>query len=545
MNKKTISILLILVLTTSLIFVGCGSNDSSNNESKETSATGSNEEEAKKEDSNKDSSEPKKVEGGRMIFRVSSDSRVIHPLYGNDRTTLTLVNHIFSPLYYLKGDDVDYWLAEEVKPSDDYLSYTVKLRNNLKWHDGEKITADDLVFTFNTIMDKNQGSHLRDGFITSKGEIKLEKIDDLTVKFILPEVQVGFLDTIGGIRMFPEHVYGGIENIQANDVNNNPIGSGPFKFKERKPGETITLAKFKDFFKGSPHLDEVVYRIIPEASSAEIAFKNGEIDIMGIRAENVEKFDQKANILAFDEDRLDYIIFNQNNEELKNKKLRKAISYALDREEILKATYISTEYAKPAYSFFADKTLYKTDDVEKYKYNPEKAKELLKESGLKDVTLTMAYIGKDDVRELLVQQYLKEVGINVELKAMDMASFYNALFDTEHNTEYDMAFNGYIYGKEPSSYAQVFKTGSMNNVNSYSNPEVDKLWDEAAKETNKEKREQLYKDIQQKIMDDAPMYSVSYGYAIVAANPKFKGLEEAEPAPIHMFNDLSQIYMVE
>ncbi|MCT4663482.1 MAG: ABC transporter substrate-binding protein [Tissierellales bacterium] len=547
MKRRLLSILMGFMMVASIGLVGCQSGSETNkaeNEAKAVTETAANESEAKASETEKETNKMEKVDGGTMIVRVASDSRVIHPLYGNDRTTLTLVNHIFSPLYILNGDEVDYWLAQEVKPSEDYLSYTLKLKEGLTWHDGEAISADDLVFTFNTIMDDNQGSHTKSSFVTSKGDVKIEKVDDLTVKFLLPEVQVGFLDTIGGIRMFPKHVYQNIENIQASDVNNHPIGSGPFKFESRNEGETITLARFDKFFEGAANLEKVVFRIIPDSASAEIAFKNGEIDVMNIHAEDVQKLDGEAEILAFDEDRVGYIIINENNEVLKNQKLRQAIAYAINRDEVLKATYMSTDYAKPAYSFLADKALYKTDDVEKYAFNPEKAKTLLKESGLENVTLTMAYIGKDDIREILVQKYLSDVGINVELKAMDMASFYNALFDPAHNNSYDLAFNGYIYGKEPSAYAQIFETGSMNNVNSYTNPEVDKLWNLAAKEIDKSKREQLYKDIQQKIMEDVPMYPISYGYAIVAVNPHFKGLEEAEPAPIHMFNDLSKIYMV-
>lgn len=547
MKRRLLSILMGVMVVASMGLVGCqgdGGDTKSESESKAKTETAAEEFEPKASETEKETNKMEKVDGGTMIVRVGSDSRVIHPLYGNDRTTLTLVNHIFSPLYLLNGDEVDYWLAQEVKPAKDYLSYTLKLKENLTWHDGESISADDLVFTFNTIMDDKQGSHLKSSFVTSNGDVKIEKVDDLTVKFILPEVQVGFLDTIGGIRIFPKHVYQGIENIQASDVNNHPIGSGPFKFESRNEGETITLARFDKFFEGAANLEKVVFRIIPDMASAEIAFKNGEIDVMNIHAEDVEKIEDQAEIVAFDEDRLGYIIMNQNNDILKNKNLRKAIAYAIDRDEVLKAVYMSTDYAKPAYSFLADKALYKTDDVEKYEYNPEKAKELLKESGLEDVTLTMAYIGKDDIREILVQKYLSDVGINVELKAMDMASFYNALFDPKQNTSYDLAFNGYIYGKEPSAYAQVFETGNMNNVNSYTNPEVDKMWKLAAKEIDKAKRAKLYKKIQQQIMEDVPMYPISYGYAIIAVNPHFKGLEEAEPAPIHMFNDLSKIYMV-
>lgn len=550
MNKsKVLSLLLSGFMMLSL--AACGSNANKNtaintgkSEVKQEEIIKKDKTEDKKEEtSNK---EEKIKDGGTMIIAARSDSRVVHPLYGNDRTTLTLINNIFSQLYILKGENIDYYLAESVDVSEDYLTYTVKLKDELTWHDGEKITADDLVFTFNTMMDKKQGSHLHESFETPAGNVKIEKVDELTAKFILPEIQVAFIDTIGSIRMFPKHIYDGIENIQTSDVNENPIGSGPYKFESRKAGESITLARFENYFKGKPHLEKIVYRIIADSNSSDIAFQNGEIDCKYIYPEDVDKFKKNnATVLAFDEDRVGYIIFNQNNDFLKSKELRQAVSYALDRNELLKARYISTEYAHPAKTFLAEQALYKTDDVNDYAYNPEKAKELIQESGLKNIKLTLAYIGKDETQPLLIQQYLSEVGIKVELKTMDAGAFYNALFDPANNNEYDLALNGYIYGKEPSSYAGIFKTSSMNNVNNYSNPEVDKLWDLAAKETDASKRKNLYIEIQQKIMDDAPMYPVSYGYAIAAVNPKFKGLEKAEPAPIYMFTDLSEIYMVE
>ena len=526
MFKKFASMILILLMTAS-IFVGCKTEEASKPVDSKTSSG-------------------KKVDGGTMVFRVNSDSKVVNPLYGNDRTTLTLINNIFSSLYNMEGEKIEYNLAENVDVSDDYLSYTVKLKKDLKWHDGKAITANDLVFTFNTIMDKKQGSHLRNKFMAASGEVKIEKVDDLTVKFILPEIQVAFLDKIGGIRMIPEHVYKGIENIEVSEVNNNPIGSGPFKFESKKAGESITLARFDGYFNGKPNLEKVVYRIIPDDAAAEIALKNGEVDAKYITAKDVENTEKDGlNIIKFDENRVGYIILNQNNKILQNEKLRHAIAYALNREELIKARFMSTEYAEPAKTFLAKDALYKTDEVEEYKQDIEKSKQLIKESGLKDIKLTMVYIGSDNALELMVQQSLKEVGIEVELKSMEQSAFINVLFNPESRNEYDLAYNGYIYGKEPSLYAQVFKAGSENNVNNYNNPEVEKLFDKADKETDKNKRAELYKKIQQMVISDMPMYPVDYKYAIVAVNPKFKGLEEAKPAAIYMFEDLSKVYITE
>lgn len=522
-RKKLLALLLcMLIIITS---VGCGSTKDN-------------------ADANTDSTNQESTENNTMVIGVRDDSRVIHPLYGDDRTTLTLINNIFSTLFDVNGENIEYNLAEKVERSDDYLEYTLKLKDNLKWHDDKKITSDDIIFSLETILDEKQASLSRDNFVTSSGPVKFEKVDDLTVKLTLPEVDISFLGKIGDLRIFPKHIYGGIENIQTSDVNQTPIGSGPYKWDSRKSGESITLTRFDDYFKGQPHLEKIIYRVLPDSNTSTAAFKNKEIDVKYIYPEDVDTFKKDgAKILAFDEDRVGYIFMNQNNEALKNKEIRQAICYAIDRLELLKARYISTEYAHPAKTFLAEKALYLNDEVNDYAYNPEKSKELIKNSGLKNIKFNLAFIGKNDTEGLLIQKYLNDVGIEVELKPMDAGAFFNALYSPDTNDVFDLALNGYIYGKDPSDYAQVFKTDSPNNLLKYSNPEIDKLWDNAATEIDSSKRELIYKDIQKKIMDDAPIFPISYGYAIVVVNPKFEGLEDAKPAPIHMFDDLSQIYI--
>lgn len=481
-----------------------------------------------------------------MVIRATSDAKVVHPLYANDRLSLTLVNNIFAPLARRDGINIrEGILAESIETSADFLTYTVKLKKDLKWHDGQPITADDLIFTCNTTSDPKQGSHMVDSFKMPDGTpIKIEKTDDLTVNFVLPSPQVDYIASIADIRLFPKHIYEGIENIQQSDIAQKPVGSGPYKFESVKSGENWILAKFDDYVMGTPKINHVVYRIIPDATTAQFAFENGEIDSMYIYPENVEKLKAKgSNIMSFDEDRVGYLLINQNNESLKNKDIRQAICYAINKEELILAKYMSMDYAKPANSFLAEKSMYLNNEVEPYAYNPEKAKELVKSSGLKDVTLKLVYIGKNDTQELMVKQYLEAVGIKVELKAMEFGAFYDALFNPAENKEYDLAFNGYIYGQLPSSYANVFMTGSPENVNNYSNTKVDELFKAAAIETDNSKRESMYKEIQKIVIDDASMYPVEYGYALVAASSRVKGLDKAVPASIYMFEDLSKAYI--
>ena len=523
-----------LLLAVGLVTTGCGSTNETKDETANTSPS------AVTEDSLGVDRETS------MVIRATADAKVVHPLYANDRLSLTLVNNIFAPLARRDGIAIrEGILAESIETSSDFLTYTVKLKKDLKWHDGKAITADDLIFTCETIADPNQGSHLVDTFKMPDGTpIKIAKVDDLTVTFTLPSPQVDYIASIADIRPFPKHVYENIDNIQKSDVAQKPVGSGPYKFESVKAGENWILAKFDDYVMGTPQINHVVYRIIPDATTAQFAFENGEIDSMYVFPENVEKLKSKGStIMTFDEDRVGYLLINQNNEFLKNKDIRQAICYAINREELIMAKYMSMDYAKPAKSFLAEKAMYLNNEVEPYDYNPEKAKDLVKKSGLSNVKLNLVYIGKNDTQELMVKQYLEAVGIQVNLKAMEFGAFYDALFNPAENKEYDLAFNGYIYGQLPSSYANVFMTGSPENVNNYSNTKVDDLFKAAAIETDNAKREQMYKEIQKIVIDDASMYPVEYGYALVAANPRIKGLDKAVPASIYMFEDLSKAYI--
>lgn len=541
MNRKKISALLVAAMI-SVSIVGCGNEVSKNSE---TNTKNSSVEE-KQEDNDGKVQEDKKVEGGNFIIGVRDDTRVMNPLYADDRTTLMLVNNMFSTLYDSENGGNYYKLAESVEVSEDFMTYTLRLKDDLKWHDGEKIDADDVIFTMNTILDEKQGAKQIDDFTTPAGSVSYEKIDDLTVKFTLPELNISFEGTLGGLRLMPEHVYSGIDDLQNHEINNNPVGSGPYKFETRAAGESITLARFDDYCLGKGNLEKAIFRILPDNNSADAAFKNGEIDVKYIYPEDVSKFKEEGyNVLAFDEDQMSYVFMNHNMPIIQNKNIRQAICYAINREEVILGNFYSEEYAPPAKSFMAQNTQFINNDVNAYDYNPEKAKELIKESGVTDFKIKIALLGKGDAQGLLIQKYLEEVGFEVELKVMDSGAFYNILFNPAENKEFDLAINGYIYGTDPASYAQVFKADSPNNMASYKNTEVDKLWDQASVELDEAKREALYTEIQEKIIEDAALYPLYYRYALVAVNPKFKGLEEAKPAAIYMFDDLSKIYMTE
>lgn len=527
-SKKFLCVALSAILALGL--VGCGGATTEN-----TSGTGEKTEQVSKKD------------GGTMVFSASTDPTSLNPFFQENRVTYTVNNALFSPLFVVDKDSTTYYLAEKMDVSDDKLTYTIKLRDNLKWHDGEKITADDVVFTVKTAQDEKQGIPDRESYVIDGKPIEVKKIDDLTVEFKLPQPYGPFDSNIGSMKPIPKHIFEGVENIAKSEKNNNPVGSGPFKFKEWKKGESLTLVRFDDYFSGKPHLDSVVYRIIPDNNTAKIAFENGEVSASYLSEENFEKFseDPKFKTYSFEEGMLEYMIFNEKNEALKKPEVRQAISYGLDKEELLKTEYKNLENTQPANSIIAPTTKYYTNDVKKYDYNIEKAKELLKKAGVENLKLKFEYVkGKDDNIVMLVQQKLKEIGIEVDLVTIDDNAFFDKLTG-KADRDYDLILNGYVMGVDPAGYASAYETGGVFNAENYSNPEMDKLWKEGAREVNDDKRKEIYEKIQKELAEQAVIYPIQYTESFVGIDSKFGGVEEAKLVPIYMFQDLSKIYIID
>lgn len=533
-SKKVISLMLVLVL---ISLVGC----------------------VKKADKVEDSQgievaiEEKtlsKKDGGTIIFPIGSDPNVLNPLYAGDRVTMTINNALYAPLYFLDNEGADFYLAEDVVASDDFLTYTIKLKDGLKWHDGESIIADDLVFTIESLLNPDQNSHTRDAFLVNGVPVEVYKVDELTVEFKLPEISVPFKNTLGGIRPIPKHIFEGEKNLAQSAKNDVPIGSGAFKFKELKPGELVELTRFDDYFDGKANLESVVYRVIGDPNSANIALQNGELSARYLDPADAERFsnDEKLNIVTFNEGMLNNMVFNLNNDTLKNPDVRKAIAYGINKEQVIEGAYLSEDYAAKANSVFVPTTMFHNDNVETYDYDVEKSRELLKGAGIENLKLKLAYINGTKTQEnqaVVMQQHFKDIGIDLEILPMERGAFYDKLLDPKNNHDFDLAYNGYVMGLEPSGYRALFVTGGSNNFMSYSNKELDGMWDKGIVETDAVKRQEIYEKIQRQVMDDIVVYPIAYPKSIVAMNKSFGGVEEAQPAPIFMFRDLSKLYMME
>lgn len=523
MSRKHVKTLVVAMLSLLLVLAGCSSKSTNN----ASSNTGGN-----KPDT--------------FVYGIDGDpGNAVNVITTGDRYGLMEIKTIYSPLYMYNGKDkVKYFLAESMTPSSDYLTYTAKLRKGVKWHDGKDFTADDVVFTYDQMLKEENGGWARSQLIFNNKPVKVEKVDDYTVKFILPEVSMGAMEALGNIFIMPKHIYDGEKNIANSPKNATPVGTGPYKFKEYKAGESVTFEKNADYFLGAPKISKVVYRIIMDANTATMALQKGEINALAIQPSDATKFKDSYNVTLkpYDEGRIGYLAFNLSSKSVQSKEVRKAIAYGMNREEINTASYVSTDYSEPAFSVLPKTATYFTDKVERHVFDTKKAKELLSKAGVSNLKLKLAFISNNPIQQkqaAVIQQNLKDAGINIELVGMDATALSKKLEKVQ--TDFDMYLGGYIMGIDPDTFNSLFVTNGNANYMHYSNKKVDELFNQGRVEKDDAKRQAIYEEIQKLIIDDAAFYPLTENKRILAIDSRIKGIEDAGLVPVYTFEDMSKL----
>ncbi|MCC5781202.1 ABC transporter substrate-binding protein [Nitratireductor sp. B36] len=406
-------------------------------------------------------------------------------------------------------------LAKSWEVSEDGLTYTFKLHDNVKWHDGEPFTSADVVFSADVFL-RETHARLR----TSLEHVEsITAPDDTTVVFKLKQPFGPFLGIFeaGTMPMVPKHIYEGTD-YKNNPANNTPIGTGPFKFEEWVKGSHILLTKFEDYYEeGKPYLDEIYWHVIPDAASRAVAYETGVVDILpGGSVENfdVQRIADMENTCITDKGweyfgPLSWMWLNNREGPTADKRFRQAVMYAMDRDFARDALW--NGLGKVAKGPVSSSTRFFTDDVTAYDHDPEKAKALLEEMGYDGETVRLLPLPYGETWQRwaeAVKQNLGEVGINVEIVSTDVAGWNQKLAEWD----YDMAFTYlYQYGDPALGVARTYistniaKGSQWNNVEGYENKEVDDLFAKAAVAVTAEERQELYTEVQQKLVDDVPV----------------------------------------
>lgn len=482
--------------------------------------------------------EPKK--GGKVSIPIVADP-TFNPWHPNAYAESNVINRVLFSGLTQTGENLEPIpdLAEEWETSEDELEWTFHLRDDVLWHDGEQFTADDVAFTFNEIvLNKELGANNTSYF----GQLKeVQVVDDYTVKFIM-ESPVAALPAYLSFNteIIPEHIFAGQDPWDLTSFNKeNPVGTGAFKLKSYTSGQNVVLERNEDFYGDIALLDEVEYKVLADANTHVAQLLSGELSIFALddlsAIERIEGADN-VTVEARETPRFFWIIANQEVEKYQDVRVRQAILHSIDRQNII-------DTVLKGYGTIADAGIapalkdYYTDDVTRYDYDPERAKELLAEAGWEDtdgdgivdkdgepftIDFEIGLQGDLEAISQMVQQYLVKTGFDVNLNAMEWNSMIQ---EVVVNRDYEMSLNWWRYPADPDLSAYMHsRSVAGNNIPAYQNPELDKLLDAGAQTSDIEERKEIYVDAQKLMAEELPYIFLWYPQEAQVRASNLKGV---------------------
>jgi len=390
-------------------------------------------------------------------------------------------------------------LAESWEVSEDGTEYTFKLRSGVTWHDGQPFTSADVKFTIELAKHPDSASYIGAKFT---GVESIETPDDLTVVLKLSEPNAAILDALTFLVMLPKHE---LENIAPADLvqsdwwRTNPIGTGPFKWSQYRPGEFVELVAYDGYWRGRPKLDKIINRFFPEAGSSVIALRSGDIQFTYLTTDEALALEGEQNItiLSGPSQVVNYLGFDLTDPRFQDARVRQAFMYAIDREAIVEQLYQGTATIVPcAYGL----EQYLPAESNDYAYDPERAKALLEEAGfdtsqpVQEVTYYTDQLSTDVL--VTIQQMLADVGITLELRAVDVPTYNQIMSGPD---DWDVTFAGAANGPDPDVMATHFESKEQNptalNRSNIKDAELDRLFIEGRRATDPTARAEIYQQI--------------------------------------------------
>ena len=492
--------------------------------------------------------------GGRIVEVVAVDATTMNPVLANDTSSAARIGMMFNGLVGLNPDTglpfAD--LATEVPTLDnggispDGLTYTFRLRRDVKWHDGQPFTARDVVYTYQTMMKKESGSPRASTLIDWIDSIAAP--DDHTVVFKLKKIVASFIAGSAIYGIVPAHI---LEHVPADQLKSHPfslgdagvtIGTGPFKFKEWVRDDHATLVKNQDYFRGEPALDEYIFKVVEDRNQVVAQLKAGEADWGGIQKSFYEEMTRQQHLttVAYDTYAFTYYAYNNDpasTELFQDKRVRQALLYALDREAMIKTIYAGLARVgvgtMPTVSW-----AYAPDQLPaRYPYDPQRAEQLLDEAGWrkgpdgirakdgKRLSFTLwTNVGNSERAQYatLMQQQWKAIGV----EATPRTEEWNAFLTRLDNHDYEVYLVGFSWGADPDQtafWSCDAYTGGFNNFR-YCNNRVDELLARGLSELDQAKRKQIYIDFQQIVADEVPVAILDFPQSAIAVNKRIKNL---------------------
>ena len=471
------------------------------------------------------SSTPEDGPKDEVIISISSEPETLDPCQGWGHGATPLVQSTL--VEYRQDMSFVNDLAEDYTLSEDGLTWTFRLREGVKFTDGEALTASDVVFTFETA--KTSQSSLDLTFLE-----KVEAPDDRTVVFTMSKPTSTFLNTVATVGIVPEHAYG-------PGYGDAPIGSGPFKFVQWNKQEQLILEANEDYFLGAPSIKRVELVTIADTSAALLNLEGGGIDAYcDIQTSDYALAQSNEDIKIVEGNALGYefLQFNTAKAPFDNVKVRQAVAYALDKDALLQG--INDNIGTKVDTMILSDGIGYTDKIQVYDYNLEKAKALLAEAGYADGFTCDIHVPSDVYGKYaqVLQNSLREIGITANIKQEELSAFKVST----NGGNYDMAVNGCSF-----TVMDVFescgdsiygpKIGDTNNT-FYNNPRVNELFDEALVTVDEARLAELYEEVLVIVSEEVPLVPFIWRVRNITCN-KDLNIPYMDPYAFHFLHEWS------
>ncbi|MDP2922132.1 MAG: peptide-binding protein [Candidatus Omnitrophota bacterium] len=494
--------------------------------------------------------------GDAIVVASSGDARTLVPILASDSASSDICGFVFNGLVkYDRNIELVGDLAESWDIEDSGKTIIFHLRKGVRWHDGRNFTSRDVEYTYRKLIDPNVRTPYSGEYERVKDFIV---IDDYMIKIIYKEPFAPALSS-WGIWVMPEHILKN-EDLNKTKFSRSPIGTGPYKFKSWKTGEKIELVSNHDYFEGRPYIDQFVYRIIPDPSTMFLELKTGGVDWMGLtplqyrEQTNTKFFQQNYRKFRYPSFAYTYLGFNLKHPWFSDKRVRQAIAYAIDKQEIVKAVLFS--FGNTATGPYVPNTWPYNPNVKKYEHNPERAKALLKEAGWFDrnsdgilekdgkpfeFTILTNMGNPSRVKTATIIQWrLGKIGIKVNIRELEWATFINEFIDKRR---FEAVVLGWSITLDPDQYDIWHSTKTKEkelNFVSFSNQEVDDLLERGRRTFDIQERKKAYFRIQEILAEELPYIFLYVPDALPIISARFQGIE---PAPIGISYNIEKWYV--
>lgn len=464
----------------------------------------------------------------------------------SDSASHAAAGYLFNGLVrYDKNLKLEGELAESWDVSPDGLKITFHLRKGVKWHDGAPFTADDVLFTYKRLIDPKTPTPYGEDFKQVKS---VESPDPYTVVATYDRPFAPALSS-WGMHILPKHLLEKYEDISKSPLNReHPVGTGPYRFVEWKSGARLVFEANPDYFEGKPGIPKVVVRVIPDQATQFLELKSGGIDSMTLtplqyaRQTDTDEFRKKFNRYRYPAMGYTYLGFNLSNPLFSDRRVRQAISTAVDRKQLIQGVLFGM--GQEATGPYLPGTWVYNPNVRRFPYDPAKAKALLAEAGWidsdgdgtvekdgKKLAFTVLTNAGNESRAkvaAILQQNLAAVGIKMEIRTLEWAAFINDFVDKK---KFDALILGWSITPEPDQYDiwHSSKTGpkELNHVG-FRNDEVDRLLEAGRRTFDQAARKKAYDRIQEILAEEQPLVFLYVPDSLPIVQARIRGIE---PAP--------------